>query len=208
MVPDRWLAFVGVVLVVLCVPGPDFLVIFRHALGGYRRGCQAAAGVMAGLCLHTFIAAAGLATLIATHPAAFNTIRLAGAGYLTWLAATSLRSVLARRTSHRVNTGDEPGDDGSPAHPFRDGFLTDALNPKAVLFFVGLLPQFLNPQGSVVVQTLLLAGTTIVLAVLWWITLIYAIQKGLRILTRPRVRRAIDGVSAVMFLGLAGSILG
>ncbi|NDL58263.1 LysE family translocator [Phytoactinopolyspora mesophila] len=208
MFPDRWLPFVGVLLLVLCTPGPDFLVVLRHSLSGPSTGYRAVGGVVTGLTLHTMIAVVGLAAIIAAHPPVFHGVRLAGAAYLTWLGIASLRSFLARRRS--LATGGKPDTEQAimaPAgHPFRDGVLTNTLNPKAILFFVGLLPQFVTPGSSVVGQIVFFAVTTIMLAAIWLTLLVQVIGKAMTLLNRPSVRSSLDALTAAAFFGLAASL--
>jgi threonine/homoserine/homoserine lactone efflux protein len=210
MFPDRWLPFVGVLLLVLCTPGPDFLVVLRHSLTGPSAGYRAVGGIAAGLTLHTVLAVVGLAAVIAAHPPVFHVVRFAGAAYLTWLGIASLRSFLSRRLSPVATPGGASGPDpngtGSASHPFRDGLLTNTLNPKAVLFFVGLLPQFVTPGERVVGQIVFFAVVTILLAALWLTLLVHLIGKALRLLNRPPVRTALDALTAAAFFGLAASI--
>ncbi|PRX46570.1 threonine/homoserine/homoserine lactone efflux protein [Prauserella shujinwangii] len=210
MTVERWLAFVGVLLVVLCTPGPDFLVVLRHSLrGGIRAGMYTAAGIVTGLTVHTITAAAGLSMLVAAHPPVLRGIQLAGAAYLAWLGVTALRASLPRRGGAAAA---EIAVDGPPAgtHPYRDGFASNVLNPKAVLFFVGLLPQFVTTgatAATVTAQTLLLAVTTVVASALWWALVIQVTGRGRRLMTGPRTRRLIEGVAGTAFLGLAAAMV-
>src|ERR1700754_1129926 len=82
MTIERWSAFLGVLLVVLCTPGPDFAVVLRHALADARRGVRAAAGIVTGLAVHTTAAALGLSALLAARPDVLVAIRWLGAAYL------------------------------------------------------------------------------------------------------------------------------
>ena len=152
MTVERWAAFVGVLLVMVFTPGPDFAVVLRHALAGPARGMRAAAGNVTGLAAHTAAAALGLSAVLAARPDVLTAIRLAGAAYLVWLAVHALRAALARGSAARsVRTARR-----SP-HPYLDGMATNLLNPKALLFFLGLIPQFVVPGPTVTAQ-LLAAG--------------------------------------------------
>ncbi|MHA6628616.1 LysE family translocator [Pseudonocardia sichuanensis] len=193
---ERWTAFVGVLLVVLCTPGPDFAVVLRHALEHPRRGARAAAGIVTGLAGHTAAAALGLSAVLAARPDVLTAIRLAGAAYLAWLGVQAVRSAF------RPAPASETRDARTP-HPYRDGLATNLLNPKALLFFLGLIPQFVVPGPAMTAQLLLLAATTIVASVLWWAVVILVAGRGRAALTRARVRRAVDGVTGGALLGVA-----
>jgi threonine/homoserine/homoserine lactone efflux protein len=200
MTLERWTGFVGVLLVVVFTPGPDFAVVLRHALAGPVRGVRAAAGNVTGLAAHTTAAALGLSAVLAARPDVLTAIRVAGAAYLGWLAVQAIRAAFAR---HAVDA--HPARARS-AHPFLDGLATNLLNPKALLFFLGLIPQFVVPGPTVTAQLLLLAGTTVVAAVLWWILVITVAARGRAVLGRVRVRRAVDGVTGGVLLAVAVGI--
>jgi threonine/homoserine/homoserine lactone efflux protein len=194
---ERWTAFLGVLLVVVLTPGPDFAVVLRHSLAGPARGVRAAAGITTGLACHTTAAALGLSAVLAARPDVLTAIRLAGAAYLAWLAVQALRAAFAREPAAAHQRG------ARSAHPYLDGLATNLLNPKALLFFLGLIPQFVVPGPTVTAQLLLLAGTTVVAASLWWAVVILAAGRGRTLLGRGRVRRAVDGVTGGVLLAVA-----
>jgi threonine/homoserine/homoserine lactone efflux protein len=191
---ERWTAFVGVLLVVLCTPGPDFAVVLRHALAAPRRGVRAAAGVLTGLTGHTAAAALGLSALLAARPDVLTVIRIAGALYLAWLGVQALRTAFAtgRSGAHAPAA--------RSAHPYIDGLASNLLNPKALLFFLGLIPQFVVPGSPVPGQILLLAGTSVVAAALWWVVVIAVAARGRAVLRRTRV---VDGVTGAALVAVA-----
>jgi threonine/homoserine/homoserine lactone efflux protein len=192
---ERWTAFLGVLLVVVCTPGPDFAVVLRHSLAAPRHGVRAAAGIVTGLAGHTAAAALGLSAVLAARPDVLTAIRLAGAAYLLWLAAQALRAALA--------PGAGPAPRTRSAHPYLDGLASNLLNPKALLFFLGLIPQFVVPGPTVTAQLLLLAGTTVAAAVLWWAVVILGAARGRSAIASPRVRRAVDALTGGALLAVA-----
>ena len=130
------MAFLAVATLAYVVPGPDFLVVLRASATGRRAGLAAAAGAQAGLCLHVLAAACGLSLLLAHAPGALTAVRLAGAAYLCYLGVRAIRDA---RTAGSL---DRPA-----RSPFVQGLATNVLNPKAVLFFAAVLPQFLDPYS-------------------------------------------------------------
>jgi threonine/homoserine/homoserine lactone efflux protein len=88
-----------------------------------------------------------------------------------------------------------------------DGLASNLLNPKALLFFLGLIPQFVVPGPGVTAQLLLLAGSTVVAAVLWWAVVILAAARGRAALDRSRVRRAVDAVTGGALLAVAVGVV-
>ena len=137
--------FATTVFVINATPGVDMMLTLSRTLRyGVRGGLAAAAGIMAGCVVHALAAALGLAALIAASAAAFTVIKWAGAAYLLWLAFGMLRSALAPEPPTAAPRLDErPG----VAALFRQGVLTNVLNPKIALFFLALLPQFIDADA-------------------------------------------------------------
>jgi threonine/homoserine/homoserine lactone efflux protein len=201
MTIERWSAFLGVLLVVLCTPGPDFAVVLRHALADARRGVRAAAGIVTGLAGHTAAAALGLSALLAARPDVLAAIRWLGAAYLVWLGLGALRAAFRASSSTVVAPP-------RSHHPYLDGLAGNLLNPKALLFFLGLMPQFVVPgHGMVAGQILLMAGTTVVAAALWWALVILLAGRSRRVMGRPRVRRGVDAVGGAALMAVAVAVV-
>ncbi len=205
MTADRWLAFVAVLTVALALPGPDFAVVLRHGLRSTRAGAAAAAGVLTGLLAHGCLAAAGLSALVAAHPGLLVALRLVGTAYLGGLGVAAL---LAWRRSRL-----HPADHDGPALPaaggggaYRDGALTNLLNPKALLFFLGVIPHFLTRYSGVSATILLLGGTTVVVAALWYGLMLATLAQVQRLLDLPGARSGVDAVTGVALLTVAGSL--
>ncbi|MEU6162218.1 LysE family translocator [Streptomyces sp. NPDC047130] len=203
--PVDLLGFVGVVLIAYLVPGPDFLVVVRSATEHPARGRAAALGAQTGLCVHLVAAAAGLSLVAVRHPAVFDAVRLLGAAYLVHLG---VRALLAARRGSRSG-GPEPAR-GRPGprggrSGFAEGFLTNVLNPKAALFFLSVLPQFVGDgdgDGSPVRQILFLGVLDVVIGVVFWFALV-AVAAPLRtLLTRPKVRHRWEVTTGWLFIAI------
>ena len=134
--------FATTVFVVNATPGVDMMLTLTRTLRyGVRGGLAAALGVMAGCVVHALAAALGLAALIAASAAAFSVIKWVGAAYLLWLAFGMLRSAWAGEAGAALpQLAESPG----LVALFRQGVLTNVLNPKIALFFLALLPQFID----------------------------------------------------------------
>jgi len=139
--------FAATVLVVNATPGVDMMLVATRTLRhGALGGIAAALGVAAGCIVHTLLAAFGLAALLAASSAAFAVLKWAGAAYLVWLALAMLRDGL--RADRPVAVADDrraasPG----AARLFVQGLLTNVLNPKVAIFFLALLPQFIDADA-------------------------------------------------------------
>lgn len=160
-----FLAFLVAALALNLAPGPDMLYVIGRSVGqGRKAGIVSSLGVFVGCWLHILAAAFGIAALLRSSPVAFNVVRYAGAAYLIYLGI----KMLAQKTdlsSQQLKTE-------SLRAIFRQGAITNMLNPKVAIFFLAFLPQFVDARrGSVVLQILLLGlifnvgGTLVNLAV-------------------------------------------
>lgn len=200
--PALLTAFVVTVVLVCIVPGPDMLFVLATALRhGPRGGVAAAAGMAGGMAVHTAAAVVGISALVASSTTAFTVLRYAGVAYLLWLAVGALRH----------GDGDAPASRPPAAslrRVFRQAAVTNLLNPKIVVFYLAFLPQFTDPaRGSLGVQLLVLGGVFLTVGfVIDALVGLAAGGAGRRLATSVRVRRALDRVAAVMYLGLAGRL--
>ncbi|WP_207100490.1 LysE family translocator [Paracoccus shandongensis] len=187
-------AFVAGGLMLNVAPGQD--VFFASACGiqgGPRAGALAGLGVGLGVLMHVTLATVGLGALVAAHPGALLAVKYAGAGYLLWLAWKSWRAGPA-----------DPSARGSvrPWAIIRRGFLSNALNPKPVLFLLAFLPQFTNPAWGPVWQQIL--GLGLIFAFTGTlVTMGYGIVAGHAGHVIGQRLGLINKIAAVMFAGLA-----
>ncbi|MET8511703.1 LysE family translocator [Streptomyces sp. NPDC005077] len=207
------IAFIGVAAGMVALPGADFTVVVRNALASRAAGVATALGVAGGLLVHTALAVAGLAAVLVTVPALFRTVQLLGGAYVLYLGISALRAA-RRRTPDGGGPEADQGSDtrraGGPSvtgtgRALRQGFLTNALNPKAPVLFLSLLPQFVPDGQPPVPRTLLLATVVVLLALIWFPAVALLVDRLGRWLRRPRAARAIEGRSgaALTALGLA-----
>ncbi len=150
-------------------PGPDTLYILgRSVAQGRVAGLAAALGISVGCLVHTFAAAFGLSALLATSAYAFLVVKFAGAAYLVWQGIRLLRQRQA--TLALAETARE-----SPRRIFRDGVITNVLNPKVALFFLAFLPQFVDPAETAKITAFLTLGFIFVAGgMLWCLVLVGA----------------------------------
>ena len=134
------LLFMTAALALNVTPGPDMLYVVARSVGeGRAAGVISSLGIAAGTLVHTLAVALGLAGLLRAVPIAFEIVKWMGAAYLVWLGVRALR---ARGHS----TGHTRVAPASMAAVFRQGMLTNVLNPKVALFFLAFLPQFVDPE--------------------------------------------------------------
>ncbi len=202
--PQAMVLFVGLTVTVLAVPGPSVVFAVSRSLEqGRRAGLVAVAGLETGLLVHVVVASAGVSGAVASSPDALTALRVAGAGYLAVLGVRQLART-PRAGGRHVLVRPGPG----TLRVFRDGVLVDVLNPKTVLFFLALLPPFVDPEsGHVAAQTMGLGLVVVAMAFLLDGT--YAVAAGAlrHRFSGPATGRVVSRVSGTALLGLAGVAL-
>lgn len=185
-------------MAVICAPGPDMIFIASQAVaGGTSAGLRATAGVILGYCVHSLLVALGLAAVVSASPILFQTIRWVGIAYLLYLAYKLIRSAL--------NPGDLAVQGTAVMGQLSKGFFTSLLNPKGMMIYIAILPQFMNHQDSdVTLQAIVLSATF-----MFWCAVVYSVMclilgrldTGCLKVSR---RRVIDGTAGAMILIAAG----
>jgi threonine/homoserine/homoserine lactone efflux protein len=203
-----WL-YLGAAALLIITPGPDtFLVASTSATHGVRAGALAALGVFCGCLVHITLATTGISALIAASPWAFGILKLAGAGYLGRLGVMALRDAWRGHASAGLSSPAVPADQ-STLGLFLRGAVTNALNPKAAVFFVAFLPQFVEPTlGDTSLQLALLGMIFNVPGTLYLIGIAAVSGQATASLRRvPWVRRVLDAVVGAFFIGLAAHMV-
>ncbi len=190
------LPFLVVAVVVVITPGVDMALVTKNALvHGRRQALATAFGINLGITVWTVAAALGVAAAVQASAEAFAVIKFAGALYLVYLGAQALR---AARHAH----GETPlvGSQLGTAGAFRQGLVSNLLNPKIAVFFTSLLPQFV--EHGTLTALLVLGALFNALGVIWLTSYALLASHGRAFLQRPRVRRVLDYVSGVVLVGL------
>jgi len=193
------IAFVGVVGVIVILPGPDMALVLQNGLArGRRAAVETALGINAGLVVWALAAALGIAALLHASAPALTLLKLAGAAYLVWLGLRALTH--AWRETPAGPTERTPRRPW--ASPFRQGLLTNLLNPKIAVVFTTLIPQFVDPGEPAVAQTLLLAAIFICMGLVWLTSYALLVAKIGALLKRSAVRRVLNAVTGTVLTAL------
>ncbi|HEY1725817.1 MAG TPA: LysE family translocator [Steroidobacteraceae bacterium] len=156
MTSQTWILFCLTETVLCLIPGPAVLFVLGSAVRrGFSPGLTAAAGILAGNTFYFALSATGIAAIILASHRVFSLLKWAGAAYLVWLG---LRLLLSRTAAPASASAPRPADNH---RGFMRGFLVQAANPKALVFFIALLPQFINPAASVPWQILILGVSSV-----------------------------------------------
>lgn len=199
--------FALTVLVLNATPGVDLVfTVSRTLQHGVRTGLAGAAGISAGCVVHALAAAFGLAALLAVSTTAFTVLKGLGAAYLVWLAVGMLRSAFA---TPAARTADVVAEAPVPQwRVFRQGLLTNVLNPKVALFFLAFLPQFIDADAPHKTLAFLALGGWFVLQSALFLAALVLLTARLRHLGRGSATtgRWLNGLGGVLFLGLAARL--
>ncbi|CAM3669831.1 LysE family translocator [Nocardiopsis rhodophaea] len=205
--PEHLLLFTLTTVLIVVLPGPDFVLVTRNTLtGGRRTGFATAAGCALGMAAWAALAVAGLMVLVASNPTILLVLRLAGAAYLVYLGASALVRLWRRwRSGTLAEVAGDPSEighgDGAAAGrggaPFWQGLLNNVLNPKPLAFFLTALPQFIDSQANATAQTAVLGSIVVALTAVWWLIYITSITRLSAFLRRRRVRQGIELGSGV-----------
>jgi leucine efflux protein len=187
-------AFVAAILIFLAIPGPGNLALITSTgKGGIKGGLGATFGVIAGDQVLMWAAVAGVATLLATYPAAFHAVQWAGAAYLAWLGGKML---LAK-------PGSKPVLNIEPRHYFKQAAVITLLNPKAIVFYMAFFPLFVDPVHHRGMLTFgVMAATVAFLTFLYGLTAVLLTHfLAERMRANPIVGRVLEKLAGVFLIG-------
>ena len=199
LAPEQFLGFLLAAILLTASPGPDNLMVLGLGMSkGRKQGMVFGLGCALGCLSHTLLAVLGVSALIAASPVAFTALRIGGGLYLVWLGYNALRS-----------QGGSKASDGNAAPQslrslFTRGLVANAINPKVVLFFLSLLPQFVIPaNGNVPGQMLALGVTfTVQAAILFGLLGYFAGAIGAWLNRKPGAGKWLDRIAGTVFVAL------
>ena len=194
-----WLALLGAGTLISFTPGAGAINTMSNAINsGFRRSLWGVLGQQAAIVIHIVVVALGLGLLVSSSPLAFNIIRYAGAAYLVYLG---IRQFLAK-----------PAVDGEGVHAlrneprwsmFRRGFWVNILNPKAIVFFLAFLPQFIRVDQPMLPQYLIAATTVIAIdIVVMWFFFAGTAHSFQRFTRNARGQRVLNRIFGTLFVGV------
>ena len=190
-------------IILSVTPGPDtFYILGRTISQGSKSGTASVLGISTGVLIHTIAAAIGLSTILATSALVFRIIKLIGAAYLIYLGITL---ILASKNSDVINKNNLSASGFWKI--YRQGVITNVLNPKVALFFLSFLPQFIDPNHGSVTSFILLGIIYVFTCTVWY--LIFALFSSVIARTfqkNPSWIRTMNKMSGGIFIGLGLSL--
>jgi leucine efflux protein len=187
-------AFVAAIVLFLAIPGPGNLALITStSKGGIRGGLAATLGVIAGDQVLMWLAVAGVAALLVTHPAAFHAVQWLGAAYLAWLGWKLLTA----------QPGDTPVLNIRPRQYFQQAIAITLLNPKAIVFYMAFFPLFVDPAAHQGLMTFgAMAATVAALTFLYGLTAVLLTHfLAARFRANPRIRKVLEKLAGVFLIG-------
>jgi threonine/homoserine/homoserine lactone efflux protein len=180
------------------------LIIRNSARGGWLDGAVSSLGICSGLFVHATVSALGISIILLQTAWAFNALKFAGAAYLVWLGLCSWKRAVGGRRNLFAGNVSTQQDTFRLSRSLREGFLSNVLNPKTVIFYMAFLPQFINPAEPPLLQSLMVACIHFTVAMLYQCTLAAMVDKAGNWLQRPIVNRVFDTFtgSILLFIGL------
>lgn len=201
---ENMLLFVPTIGLLIMLPGPDFALVSKITLfQGKRHGEFAAAGITAGICVHTILAMFGISAIIASSAVFFTILKYAGAAYLCFIGITSIiqsfddpdhKSVLAENCAKDAAPVTQHG------RSFWSGFLTNVLNPKAILYFMVLLPQFISADRPLTGQFLQLGLITAIICITWFLLVANLLSRVRKIFARSSFQKWLNRATGGIFI--------
>lgn len=206
--PSQMIPFVGAVLLITAIPGPDTALVVRNVIVGGRRCALATAlGSSFGLVVWGAASALGIAALLRVSDLSFMAIRFMGAGYLCYLGLRLLHQAKTGNVMFVLDNFDERALQLTRLRAFRQGLLTDLLNPKAAAFFTALLPQFISPRIDPVLSTTLLYALIAALAAFAGLLAYATVAARARpFLSRRCGLRVLDATTGAVLLAIGGRL--
>lgn len=202
--PSAVASFALVAGLLTIIPGLDTALVLRSAIThGRKHAFVTALGINTGALVWGVAAAVGISALLTASTLAYTALRLVGAAYMIWLGARMVWTSVNRRRADREDdaVASAPTPPASAWRSWRQGLLTNLLNPKIGAFYLAVLPQFIPENASPLAMGLLLALVHDVQGMAWF-TLIILGTQGIRgWLRRPSVHRTVDGVTGTVLVG-------
>ncbi len=200
--PPELLAFCGVAAILVITPGPDMALVARNALVSGRSAVPLTTlGICAGILVHALAASIGLSALLKASATAYAVVKLLGGAYLVFLGVQAWRA-----SFKRVGEDDDwmlgPARRFTGGSAFRQGFVTNVLNPKLVVFFISVLPSFASDDGSFFAQVMVLTVVFEALSLVWLLGYGYAVARVGEAMRAPRVRHFLERLTGTVLIAL------
>jgi RhtB (resistance to homoserine/threonine) family protein len=199
-------AFLIAITILTLTPGLDTALVIRNTTrGGEKDGFITNLGICFGLFFHATLSAVGISLLLSQSPQLFHTVKIIGALYILYLGVQGLRQSFSATT----DSPEKLATHGkfNAIRSFREGLLSNALNPKTAIFYLAFLPQFINPEYSAFMQSLLMASIHFVIALCWQAFISRMIVTAKKRFNSGKTQLFMERLTGVVLIGLAVKLL-
>ncbi|WP_409271678.1 homoserine/threonine efflux transporter [Neobacillus sp. SCS-31] len=201
---DSLLTYISIVAMMVVIPGADTMLLVKNTLGyGPRAGRYTILGMATGLSFWTLIAVLGLSIVIAKSVILFSTIKYLGAAYLIYLGIKSFfsKSVFSLNEIQEQIQAPTHSSSRKNKESFMQALLSNVLNPKTVLVYITVMPQFIDLNGNVNQQLIVLASILTLLAVLWFLILVYVMDYAKKWLNSSKFQKVFQKSTGLILVG-------
>lgn len=199
-------AFLIAITILTLTPGLDTALVIRNtSRAGLKDGCVTSLGICFGLFVHAFFSAVGISAILAQSAELFQIVKSVGAAYLIWLGLSSLKALT--KNNGTISVAEQAHQAYSGKRSFREGFLSNVLNPKTAVFYLAFLPQFVNPESSPLAQSMLMASIHFIIAMLWQCSLAGALNSAKNLLKNARFMKWMEGATGAVLVALGVKLL-
>jgi threonine/homoserine/homoserine lactone efflux protein len=182
-------------------PGLDTMLVIRNSSrGGWRDGAASSLGICTGLFVHATVSALGISLLLLQTSWAFSAVKFSGAAYLIWLGLCNWKSSVSKTHGNYCLEEARPRNHFSFSRSFREGFLSNVLNPKTVVFYMAFLPQFIAPGRPPLLQSLIVAALHFIIAMTYQCVLAAMVTRAQTILQSSGIKRLFDMLTGSVFV--------
>ena len=190
--------FVLMCILLILLPGPDTAIATKNTLSvGRTGGFKTMLGTCCALLIHTLAAVAGLSAIIVKSALLFSVLKYIGAVYLVYLGIKTLSVLRHQKAAPELSF--ENKYDGKSC--FKQGFLTNLLNPKVAVFFLTFLPQFVDSGSQTFIPFLVMGITYMILTAIWFVFYIYLLNQIGAFMKRPKTQRVMEAATGTILIG-------
>lgn len=197
---ENFYLFVLMCILLIILPGPDTAIATKNTvIVGKIGGLKTALGTCCALLIHTSAAVLGLSAIIVKSALLFSVFKYVGAVYLIYLGVKTLCSLKKKEEAASV----EMNSNGQVVNTscFKQGFLTNILNPKVAVFFLTFLPQFVDSGSNTFIPFLIMGITYTVLTAVWFLLYVYLINQISAFMKKPKTQKMIEGITGTILIG-------
>ena len=199
-------AFLIAITILTITPGLDTALVIRNTTrGGEKDGFITNIGICSGLFFHASLSAIGISLLLSQSPQLFQIVKMIGALYILYLGIQGLRQSFLAKNKNKETTNTK--ESFNLIKSFREGLLSNALNPKTAIFYLAFLPQFINPEYSAFMQSLLMAAIHFAIALCWQAFISRMVVTAQKRFEGGKTQLLMERLTGVVLIGLAAKLL-